>query len=150
MANEVKHVQRAFEKQVVAQLDGETNLEFPGDDFPTKDITEWVRVNDPDYVPRASSGTQVGERREQWGFSFTVFTKTGGEGAAETNWRAAELCDLIRAAFDWITLPVLDDTPDTVAKLYFERGAMRPQPRRREGDHWISQITMSYEAVLWA
>jgi hypothetical protein len=152
VANETKYVKVAFEQRVDDQLGPDVALQWDGVDFDESAVTEWVRVNAPGYSPIAESGTQQGVRRELWTFSFSVFTRTGGDSGGQTTHRANEIVDLIKAAFDRHTLSVLnyDDVEQEVAQVYFNRAEVTPLGTMKQGEYWLKGHDVTYEGVLWA
>ena len=150
MANETRHVKQAFDNRMNDQLAGSTAIDYEATDFNTDAVTEWIRPRVFGYTPIAESGTQVGIRREAWTFSIDVFTRVGSGG--ETAYRSAELVDLIKAAFDRITLSVLNYSGDQAeeAQCYFGRAHVTPVATTKQGKYWLEQMNVTYEATLWA
>jgi len=149
VANETKHVKRAFDQRVNDELGGDVAIDYEATDFDSS-VTEWIRPRTLGYTPIAESGTQVGIRREAWTFSIDVFTRVSAR--AETTYRADELVDLIKAAFDRITLSVLDYSGDQAeeAQCYFGRAFVTPVDTSYTGEHWLRHLNVTFEAVLWA
>jgi hypothetical protein len=122
VADETKNVEKSINDRVDSEL-GTLTIHYPGTEFDSDGVTEWIRVEEPDYTPRA---VRSGERDEIWTVSFNCFARTGAAG--ETIYRVSELADLVLAAFNQHDLAVLNwaagDPKPTLFYLRFDEGAV--------------------------
>lgn len=147
MADETKNVEKSINDRVDSQL-GTLSIHYPGTEFDSDGVTEWIVVEEPDYSSRP---VRSGERDEIWTVSFNCYARTGPGG--ETIYRVAELADLVLAAFSQYTLAVLDwasgdDPKPTLFWLRFEEGEVAALEPPDDAGKFTMQRNVTFGALL--
>lgn|GEM_PF-4524643 len=99
MARETENVQISVLKHFNTQLAGTSSIHWPGMDFDSKAVTEWLRPRLFGPTPQPS---RKSERRESWILDTGCFAKTGETSAGvqkENIHRTRELADAVIGAF---------------------------------------------------
>lgn len=150
MADESKNVKISIEDRINTEfstLVTEEKVDWPGKDFDSDAVTEWIQ---PDVLGYSSRPTRLSERFELWTLSINCYTVTGPGG--ETTVRIWELVDLILAAFDQVSLAIKDWTqvpPEpTLFYLRFSEGTVTPIEPPKEAGKFVQQLNVSFEGVL--
>lgn len=146
MADESKNVKVSIEDRINTDL-GSLAIDWPGTDFDSDGVTEWLQPDVLGYSPRA---TRLSERFEFWTLSINCYARTGPGG--ETTHRIWELLDLILAAFDQVTMAVKDwaaaDPKPTLSYLRFSEATVTPIDPPVQAGKFVQQLNVSFDGVL--
>lgn len=147
MADETKNVEKSINDRVDSEL-GTLAIHYPGTEFDSDGVTEWIVVEEPDYSSRP---VRSGERDEIWTVSFNCYARAGPGG--ETIYRAAELADLVLAAFSQHDLAVLnwasgDDPKPTLFYLRFDEGEVAALEPLEDAGKFTMQRNVTFTPLL--
>jgi len=147
VAGETKNVEKSINDRVDDQL-GTLSIHYYGTEFDSDGVTEWIVVEEPDYSSRP---VRSGERDEIWTVSFNCYARTGPGG--ETIYRAAELADLVLAAFSQHDLAILNwaseaDTKPTLFHLRFDEGEVAALEPPEDAGKFTMQRNVTFSALL--
>lgn len=146
MADETKNVEKSINDRVDSQL-GTLTIHYPGTEIDLDGVTEWLEVTEPDYTSRP---VRAGERDEIWTVGFNCYARTGPSG--ETIYRAAELADLVLAAFSQHNLAVKNwavaDPKPTLFWLRFDEGQVVALEPPEDAGKFTMQRNVTFNALL--
>ena len=129
MAREFENVKITVMKRFQTQLSGTSSIDYPGTDFDSKKVTEWL---EPRVLGPTAAPARKGERNEGWFLNCNCYAKTGETSAGvqkENINRPEELADAVRGVFNQADLNLQDwgaGGDPVIGVLRFEEAQMVP------------------------